>query len=80
MTAATVSVYTFAVYPSNFDGTFQAFLLDVPTTLGQDAAARRAYFAAMARLDSIGFDVEDFTVCAWVDGKPGPLVTAGGLL
>lgn len=74
--------YTFAVYPGfgDDDPQFDAFLLDVPGYPGeQDRAARRAYFTAMAHMAGRGFDVEDFNVAVWEDGKPGPPVGPGGI-
>jgi hypothetical protein len=72
---------TFACYPSNFDNAFESFLLDVPTLDGNfEKAARRAYFACMARLAGMGFDVDDFNVCAWKDNAPGPLIGPDGIV
>jgi hypothetical protein len=80
--APQLDTYTFAVYPADFDDSFEAFLLDVPS-YDQGRAARRAYFSAMAHMAGRGFDVEDFSVCVWVGsddrGRPGPLVGPKGV-
>jgi hypothetical protein len=73
------ATFTFAVYPSDFGDSFDGYLMDVPTTGGQQVAARRAYFAAMAQLAGHGIDVDGFHVCCWINDKPGPLVGPGGL-
>lgn len=79
MTSAAPDVFTFAVYPSDFGDSFESFLLEVPTLTGEDAAARRAWWSAFHILGPRGVEPEAFTVCAWRDNKPGPLVTSGGL-
>lgn len=71
--------HTFAVYPVDFDGAFEAFLMDVPGA-SLDAAARRAYFSAMAVMASRGFDVDAFSVAVFDGNRPGPLVGPGGVL
>ena len=74
-------LFTFAVYPSDFDESlFEGFLLDVPTLSGQDAAARRAWWSAFHALGPKGIEPEQFAVCCWIDNKPGPLVTSGGIV
>lgn len=78
---AQADVFTFEVVPVA-DG-FVPFLLDVPTLLGLEAAARRAYFSVMALLASQGLDVEDFEVYEWVGsdarGRRGRGVCSGGI-
>lgn len=71
-------VFTFAVYPADMGDAFDAFLIDVPTLINEDAAARRAWWTAFHMLGPKGFEPEDFTVCAWRNDSPGPLVTSGG--
>lgn len=73
-----VPTYSFAVYPADFGDRFEEFLLDVPTTLGHEAAARRAWWAAFHILGPTGVEPEEFSVCAWQDNEPGPLVSSGG--
>lgn len=78
-TATSVETFTFAVYNLDENPPFEAFLIDVPTTLGEDAAARRAYFAAMATLSQQGVEPEDFMVACWRNNAPGPMVTSAGI-
>lgn len=80
-TMTTPDRLTFAVYPADMGDGFDAFLIDVPTLDGDlDRAARRAYFSTMAHLAPRGVDVDDFAVCVWADGRPGPLVGPGGVV
>lgn len=80
--ATSVATYTFAVYPANLSTDFDAFLMDVPTTQGDDAAARRAWWSAFHLLGPRGFEPEDFTVCVWdaTRNEPGALVASGGIV
>jgi hypothetical protein len=73
-----VQTFTFAVYPTALDDSFDSFLMDVPTMNGADAAARRAWWSAFHILGPRGFEPEQFTVCEWVNNSPGRLVTMGG--
>ena len=73
-----VQSYTFAVYPTALDDSFESFLMDVPTTQGEDPAARRAWWQAFHMLGRRGFEPEQFTVCAWHNNMPGRLVGSGG--
>jgi hypothetical protein len=75
-----VQVFTFAVYNLDEDPPFEAFLVDVPTMNGEDAAARRAWWSAFHMLGPRGIEPEQFTVACWRDGAPGPMVTSGGIL
>lgn len=78
MTRATV--YTFAVYNLEDEPPFEAFLIDVPTLQGRDAAARRAWWSAFHILGPRGIEPEDFTVCCFDNGAPGQLVGMGGIV
>lgn len=75
------ATFTFAVYPSSLvDGEpFDSFLLDVPTLQDEAAAARRAWWSVFHLLGPRGIEPEEFTVCCWRNGGPGPLVTSGGI-
>lgn len=78
------ATFTFAVYPSDFrdtseGGAFDSFLLEVPTTQGEDAAARRAWWSVFHLLGPRGIEPEEFSVCCWRDNAPGPLVKSGGI-
>lgn len=75
-----VEVFSFAVYPADFDDSFDAFILEVPTLSGEEAAARRAWWQVFHYLGQRGFEPEDFAVCAWRDNKPGPPVGMGGFV
>lgn len=81
----TPTTFTFAVYPADFrdtsdGGLFDSFLLDVPSSQGEDAAARRAWWTAFSYLQRQGaIEPEDFNVCCWRDNAPGPLVLSGGI-
>jgi hypothetical protein len=72
--------YVFEIVPTT--GRFDAMLIEVPTTQGVEAAARRAYFSAMAMLAARGLDIDDFAVNEWVGsderGHPGRAVGPGG--
>lgn len=76
------ATFTFAVYPASMeDGDpFDAFLLEVPTTQGEDAAARRAWWSVFHLLGPKGIEPEDFNVCCWRNNAPGPLVESGGIV
>lgn len=63
--APSIDYYAFEILPTTPEG-FEPMLIEVPTTLGIDAAARRAYFSAMAMLAARGFDIDDFEVNEWV--------------
>lgn len=83
MAAATsTATYTFACYPSDFGDAFEGLLMDVPTTQGEDAAARRAWWSAFHMLGPRGFEPEDFRVCVWdaTRNEPGELVESGGIV
>ncbi len=79
-TRSTPARFAFAVTPVE-PGTFDAFLIDVPSLDGdRSKAARRAYFHAMQHLNAGGLDVQDFEVCVWNENDtPGPLVGPGGI-
>jgi hypothetical protein len=86
----TITTYSFAVYPASMqDGDpFDSFVLDVPTIshVGrhpeavEDAAARRAWWSAFHLLGPRGIEPEQFSVCCWREGEPGPLVRSGGIV
>lgn len=80
-TATTPQVFTFAVYPATMqDGEpFDSFLLEVPTLAGEPEAARRAWWSVFHLLGPKGIEPEEFCVCCWRDGKPGPPVGSGGI-
>jgi hypothetical protein len=86
---ATTSTFTFGVYPSSMeDGDpFEAFLLDVPVithrgdgSTAEDAAARRAWWSAFHLLGPRGIEPEEFLVCCWRNGAPGPGVDSRGIV
>lgn len=79
MAATSVETFTFGVYPSALDESFESFVIEVPSTQGEDAAARRAWWQVFHLLGPRGFEPEEFTVCQWRDERLGRLVTAGGL-
>lgn len=74
-------VFTFAVYPTALDGSFDVLVLDVPTLSGEEFAARRAWWTAFHQLGPRGIEPEQFTVCELnpETEQLGRLVTSGGL-
>ncbi len=76
--------FTFAVYPADYaadsGGSFDSFLLEVPTLSGEDFAARRAWWSAFHLLGPQGVEPEDFLVACWRNDAPGPAVGSGGII
>lgn len=60
-------------------GTFEPFVLDVPTLSGRGFAARRAWWTAFHHLGRQGIDVDAFEVYAFDGDERGDRVTAAGL-
>lgn len=75
-------LYSFAVYPADPDAaTFDPFVLDVPSLLGLETAARRAWWSAFSYLQRQGtVEPEDFVVHEWTGSSDGRLVTSEGIV
>jgi hypothetical protein len=72
--------FSFEVLPSDMDGgSFDPFILEVPSLMGIEPAARRAWFSALAMLANIA-EPEDFKVLVVGGPKSGTLVNSEGLV
>lgn len=60
--AGSADVFTFEVLPLDAEPLFEPFLLDVPTMLGEDHSARRAWWSAFHMLGRLGVEPESFEV------------------
>jgi hypothetical protein len=61
-------------------GTFEPFVLDVPTLSGRGFAARRAWWSAFHVLGPRGLEPEQFEVYVFDGDVRGDRVGAGGLV